>query len=176
MAIEIHVPTGTRTLGGTTRAVVETLLAKGFQNIDAPESGTLEVELMNADGEEWALQVPEEVSAVDVGEKIKADKEIVRARVGLRLGCFLIFPGFCVLCRPDAYEDFVRDPRARQIVGREALELARAFGAAELIVAGDAASDFLGTDANNWEQFKDVLGEEEIEHKVIPLTAPPRAP
>ena len=66
MAIEIHVPTGTRTLGGTTRAVVETLLAKGFQNIDPPESGKLEVELMNADGKEWAKTVPEEASAEEL--------------------------------------------------------------------------------------------------------------
>jgi hypothetical protein len=169
MSIEIHVPTGGRTLGGTARAVIEALLGKGFQNIDPPESGVLEVELMNADGEEWAKQVPEEASAAEIGDQIKANREIVRVRIGLRLGCFLLFPGFCVLCRPDEYESFESDPRAKQIIGREALELARAFVAKELIVAGDAASDFLGTEANNWDQLKEVLEEEEIEHRVIAI-------
>lgn len=174
MAIEIHVSTQGRTLGGTTRLVLEALLTKGFQNIDPPESGVLEVELMNVDGEEWAKSVPEEASAQEIGEQIKANREIVRVRIGLRLGNFLLFPGFCVLCRPDQYEDFEKDPRARQIVGREALELARAFGAQELIVAGDAASDFLGTEATTWDQLKEVLEEEEIEHRTIELP-PPKA-
>lgn len=172
MSIEIHVPTGGRTLGGTARAVIEALQNKGFQNIDPPESGALEVELMNADGVEWAKAVPEEASAVEIGDQIKADREIVRVRIGLRLGCFLLFPGFCVLCRPDEYESFEGDPKAKQIIGREALELARAFGAKELIVAGDAASDFLGTEANNWDQLKDVLEEEEIEHRLIVIPPP----
>lgn len=172
MPIEIHVPTVGRTLGGTVRAVLETLQAKGFQNIDPPESGVLEVELMNVDGEEWAKSVPEEVSAQELGEQIKGNREIVRVRIGLRLGHVLMFPGFCVLCRPDEYEQFENDPRARQIIGREALELARAFGALELIVAGDAASDFLGTEANTWDQLKDVLQEEEIEHRLIELGKP----
>jgi hypothetical protein len=172
MAIEIHVPTGSRTLGGTTRAVLEILLAKGFQNIDPPESGKLEVELMNVDNEEWAQTIPDDASPTEIGDEIKADREILRARVGLRLGCILLFPGFCVLSRPDAYEDFERDPRARQIIGREALELARAFGAKELVVAGDAASDFLGTEATTWEQFCDVLEEEEIPHKHIQIPDP----
>lgn len=174
MAIEIHVSTQGRTLGGTARLVLEALLTKGFQNIDPPESGVLEVELMNVDGEEWAKHVPEEASAQEVGEQIKANREIVRVRIGLRLGNFLLFPGFCVLCRPDEYEDFEKDPRARQIIGREALELARAFGAQELIVAGDAASDFLGTEATTWDQLKEVLEEEEIEHRSIELP-PPKA-
>jgi hypothetical protein len=172
MAIEIHVSTQGRTLGGTVRAVVETLLAKGFQNIDPPESGVLEVELMNVEGEEWAKLLPEELSAAELGDQIKANREIVRVRVGLRLGHFLLFPGFCVLCRPDEYEDFEKDPRARQIIGRESLELARAFGATELIVAGDAASDFLGTEATTWEQLLDVLEEEEIEHRRIEIPPP----
>ncbi len=171
MAIEIHVPAGTRTLGGATRAVLEMLLSKGFQNIDPPVSGKLEIELMNADGEEWAKSVPEEASAAEIGDEIKANREIVRARIGLRLGCFLLFPGFCVLCRPDEFTDFERDPRARQIIGREALELARAFTAKELIVAGDAASDFLGTEANTWEQLCDLLEEEEIPYKRIEIPA-----
>jgi hypothetical protein len=172
MGIEILVSTQGRTLGGTVRLVLEALIAKGFQNIDPPESKVLEVELMNVDGEEWAKNVPEEASAAEMGDQIKANREIVRVRVGLRLGCFLLFPGFCVLSRPDEYEDFEKDPRARQIIGREALELARAFGAQELIVAGDAASDFLGTEATTWEQLKDVLEEEEIEHRRIELPPP----
>ena len=171
MGIEIHVPAGTRTLGGVTRAILEMLLSKGFQNIDPPESGKLEVELMNADGEEWAKGVPEEASAAEIGDEIKANREIVRARISLRLGCFLLFPGFCVLCRPDEFSDFERDPRARQIIGREALELARAFAAKELIVAGDAASDFLGTEANTWDQLCNVLEEEEIPYKRIEIPA-----
>ena len=174
MAIEILVPTG-RTLGGSARAVMETLLAKQFVNIDPPESGALEVELMNADGVEWAKNVPEEVTAADLGDQIKADKELVRVRVGLRLGHFLLFPGFCVLCRPDEYEEFEKDKRARQIIGREALELAAAFAAPELVVAGDAASDFLGTEANNWDQLKDILEEEEIPHKVIAIPGAKKA-
>ena len=169
MSIEIHVPTVGRTLGGCVRAVLETLQQKGFQNIDPPESGVLEVEFMNVDGEEWAKNVPEEASPSEIGEQIKANREIVRVRIALRLGCFLLFPGFCVLSRPDEYEQFEADPRARQIIGREALELARAFGATELIGAGDAASDFLGTEANTWEQLKDVLTEEEIEHRTIEI-------
>ena len=132
----------------------------------------LEVEMMNADGEEWAQNVPEEASAAEIGEQIKADREIVRVRIGLRLGNFLLFPGFCVLCRPDEYEAFESDPRAKQVVGREALELARAFGAGELIVAGDAASDFLGTEATTWEQLLDVLEEEEIPHRRIQIPPP----
>lgn len=170
MAIEIHVPTVGRTLGGCVRAVLETLLQKGFTNIDPPESGVMEVELTDGDkGEEWARHVPEEVSPSELGEQIKSNKYIVRVRIGLRLGHFLLFPGFCVLWRPDEYEQFENDPRARQIIGREALELARAFGATELIVAGDAASDFLGTEANTWDQLKDVLVEEEIPHRVIEI-------
>ena len=108
--------------------LLEALLTKGFQNIDPPESGVLEVELMNVDGEEWAKSVPEEASAQEIGEQIKANREIVRVRIGLRLGNFLLFPGFCVLCRPDQYEDFEKDPRARHIVGREALARVRQEG------------------------------------------------
>ena len=73
-----------------------------------------------------------------------------------------------MLCRPDEYEDFENDPRARQIVGREALELARAFAAKELIVAGDAASDFLGTEANTWPM--DAMDDQPAARKVLTLT------
>jgi hypothetical protein len=172
MAIEILVPAGGRTLGGATRAVLEALLSKGFQNIDPPDSGVLEVELRNVDDEEHARSVPDEFSPTDIADEIKADKEILRVRIGLRLGCFLLYPGFCVLSRPDDYDAFESDPRARQVIGREALELARAFAARELIVCGDAASDFLGTEATTWEQLRDVLEEEEIPHKRIEIPAP----
>jgi hypothetical protein len=166
--IEILLPTA-RTLGGSVRAVLEQLLGPGFQNIDPPEGVPLEVELMNVDGEEWAKSVPGDTSPADLGDAIKANREIVRVRIGLRLGCFLLYPGFVVLSRPDEYEEFERDPRARQIIGREALELARAFGSQELVVAGDAATDFLGTEATTWEGLKDVLEEEEIPHKLIEI-------
>ncbi len=166
MAIEILVTTS-RTLGGATRAVLEQLLGPGFMNIDALETLPIEVELTNVESEEWGEMVPEDISIADLGEKIKADREILRARVPLRLGHFLLFPGFVSLCRPDNYEEFMADPRARQIVGRESLELASAFGAAEIIICGDAATDFLGTDATTWDELKDVLREEAIDHQVI---------
>jgi hypothetical protein len=166
--IEILLPTA-RTLGGTSKAVLEALLARGFQNIDPPEAETIEVEFMNVDGEEWAKVVPDDASPHDLGEEIKANREIVRVRIALRVGAFLLFPGFVVLARPDDFEAFESDPRARQIIGREALELARAFGSAELIVAGDAATDFLGTEANTWDQLCDVVEEEEIPHRRIKI-------
>ena len=42
------------------------------------------------------------------------------------------------------------------------------------MVAGDAATDFLGSDANNWEQLKDIVDEEEIPHRVVAVP-PPKA-
>lgn len=168
VAIEILIPTP-RTLGGATRAVIEQLLGPGFVNIDAPSDAALEVELTNVDMEEWGEFVPEDIAPAELGEKIRSDKEILRVRVPLRLGHFLLFPGFVVLCRPDEYEEFIGDPRARQIIGRESLELAHAFGAPELIVAGDAATDFLGTEATDWESLKEVLVEEEIEHQLVEI-------
>ena len=168
MPIEILVPT-VRTLGGATRAVVEQCLGPGFMNIDAAETDSLEVELMKVDMEAWSVQVPDDLSSADLGEKIKQEREIVRTKVPLRLGHFTLFPGFVILCRPDEYDAFEEDPRARQIIGREALELAQAFDAEELVVAGDAASDFIGHDVTDWPSLKDVLDEEEIPHTVIPL-------
>ena len=168
MALEILIPT-VRTLGGATRAVLEQLLGSGFLNIDAAESTPYEVELTNVDGDEWGEFVPEDVSVADLGEKVKGDKEILRVRVPLRLGHFLLFPGFVALCRPDDYEEFMADPRARQIVGREALELAHAFGATEILICGDAATDFLGTEATHWDDLKEVLKEEEVPHQLIVL-------
>ncbi|MGE0192010.1 MAG: hypothetical protein AB7T63_08195 [Planctomycetota bacterium] len=168
MAIEILIPT-TRTLGGAARVLLQQLQVKGFQNIDPPESPNLEVEVMNVDGESTPRMVPEDISAEDLGEEIKANRELVCVRIPLRLGHFLLFPRFVVLCRPDDYDDFVNDPRARQIIGREALELAHSFQSPELIVCGDAASDFLGTEATTWEELKDVLDEEEVPHRIIEL-------
>ncbi|MCB9830698.1 MAG: hypothetical protein H6806_13180 [Planctomycetes bacterium] len=168
MAIEILIPT-TRTLGGAARVLLQQLQTKGFQNIDPPESQNLEVEVMNVDGESAPRMVPEDISAEDLGEEIKANRELVCVRIPLRLGHFLLFPRFVVLCRPDDYDDFINDPRARQIIGREALELAHAFQSPELIVCGDAATDFLGTEATTWEELKDVLDEEEVPHRMIEL-------
>lgn len=168
MAIEILVPT-TRTLGGAARVILLQLLGPGFANIDGPEESPLEVEVMNVDGEEWPKMVPDEISPDQLGDEIKANREIVRVRIPLRLGHFLLFPGFVALCRPDDYDDFIDDPRARQIIGRESLELAHAFGSTELMIAGDAATDFLGTEATTWEALKDVVNEEEIEHRVLEL-------
>jgi len=51
------------------------------------------------------------------------------------------------------------------------LELAQAFLAPEIVIAGDAASDFLGSEATTWEGIKDVLEEEKIPHTVIPIPA-----
>ena len=166
--IEILIPTS-RTLGGAVRAVLEQLLGPGFVNIDAPEASAFEVELTTVEMDETGELVPEDISPADLGEKVKADKEILRARVPLRTGHFLLFPGFVVLCRPDEYEEFMTDPRARQIIGRESLELAHAFGAHELIVAGDAATDFLGNEATDWDSLKEVLAEEEIPHELLKL-------
>lgn len=170
MPIEILVPT-TRTLGGAVRAIAEQLLGPGFLNIDAPEGSSIEVELTNVDMDEWSQVLPDDTDPAALGEAIRQDKEIVRVRIALRLGHFLLFPGFVVLCRPDDYEEFRDDPRARQIIGRESLELANALGASELVVAGDAATDFLGTEATDWAGLKEVLQEEEIPHQVVTLPA-----
>jgi len=168
MPIEILVPT-TRTLGGATRAVLEQLLGPGFVNIDAPEETSIPVELMTVDMKAWEESVPADVSTEDLGERIKADKRIVRVKIGLRLGWFMLFPGFVILCRPDDYEAFQADPRARGIIGRESLELAQAFHAPELVVCGDAVSDFIGHEVTDWDGLKEVLQEEELPHQVVRL-------
>lgn len=168
MAIEILIPT-TRTLGGATRALIEVMTGPGFVNIDAPDTPELEVELMNLDMEAWPKRVPTEISAADLGDLIKADKEIVRAKIPLRIGNFTLFPRFVILCRHDEYEAFTDDPRARQIIGRESLELAQAFGAPELIVCGDAASDFIGHEVTDWDSLKEILDAEEIPHTLVPI-------
>ena len=168
VSIEILIPT-TRTLGGATSAILQQLLGPGFANIDRPETESIEVELTNVDSREWGEFVPDDKSPQELRDMIKDDKEILRVRIPLRLGHFLLFPGFVVLCRPDDYEEFASDPRSRQIIGRESLELANAFMAPELIVCGDAATDFLGTDANDWASLKEVLTEEEIPHTAIQI-------
>lgn len=168
VAIEILVPT-TRTLGGAARAILEQLLGPGFQNIDRPESEDIRVEMMNVDHEETAVFVPGDKGAAELGEEIKGNRELVRVRIELRLGNFLLFPRFVILQRPDDYEAFLTDARARQIIGRESLELARAFQAPEVLVAGDAASDFLGEDATDWASLKDVLEAEEVPHNVVTI-------
>ena len=168
MAIEILVPT-TRTLGGTARALLEQLLGPGFQNIDAPEGDDIRVEMMDVDHKEEAVFVPSDQGAAELGEAIKANRELVRVRIELRLGNFLLFPRFVILQRPDDFNAFSTDARARQIIGRESLELARAFNANELIVAGDAASDFLGEDATDWATLREVLEVEEVPHQVVTI-------
>ena len=168
MPIEILLPTA-RSLGGAVRAVVEQILGPGFVNIDGRDADAVEVELTNVDMKTWGQLVPEDASPAELGEAVKADKEIVRARIPLRIGHFLLFPGFVVLCRPDDYEAFASDPRARQIIGRESLELAHAFGAHELVVAGDVVTDFLGTEIVKWEDVESVLDEEKIPHQVVRL-------
>jgi len=168
MAIEILIPT-TRTLGGATRALIEVVTGPGFTNIDGPDTDEIEVELMKLDMHAWPLRVPTEVSPADLGNQIKADKEIVRTKIPLRSGNFMLFPGFVILCRHDDYEAFLEDPRARQIVGREALELAQAFQAPELIICGDTASDFIGHEANDWQSLKEILGAEELPHTLIEI-------
>ena len=170
MPIEILLPT-TRTLAGATRAVLEQLEGPGFLNIDGPQTPYALVEMTNVDGDEWPKRVPEEISTLELTDVIKADREIVRIRIHLRIGSFLLFPGFVILCRPDDYGDFESDPRARQILGRESLELAQAFVSPELIVVGDAASDFLGTEVTTWEALKDLLEEEDVPHTVIQIPA-----
>ncbi len=168
MAIEILLPT-TRTLGGATRALLEVLAGPGFVNIDAAEGTEIEVELMNLDMEAWPKRVPTELSAADLGDLIKSDKEIVRAKIPLRTGNFTLFPRFVILCRHDEYEAFEEDPRARQIIGRESLELSQAFGAREIVICGDAASDFIGHEVTDWDTLKEILASEEIPHTVVPI-------
>ncbi len=167
MGIEILLQTD-RSLAGATRSVLDRLLGAGFENVDPPEDGRVELDCLDGEsGEEWGLVAPE-TSAQDAFGRIKSAKSTVRVKVGLRTGQFILFPGFVVLSRPeDEYDDFEADPRARQIILREALEVARHFSAREIVVAGDAASDFIGTDATTWPALKEVLVEEDIPHRVL---------
>src|SRR5262245_44113881 len=107
---------------------------------------------------------------MDAFGKIKEKTTTVRVTVKLAHGHLLLFPGFVVLSRPDAdFEEFTEDESAKEIALREAFELGRTFRAREVLIAGDAASDFLGTEATSWEGLKDVVEEEEVEHTVLPV-------
>jgi hypothetical protein len=172
MAIETLFPTE-RSLASATRLVLDRLTGAAFENIDPPEDGRIEVDCLDGEsGDEWGLVVPE-ASPMDAFLKIKEKETTVRVTVKLRTGQILLFPGFVVLSRTEEdFEDFTSDPRARQILLRESFELARAFGAREVVLAGDAPSDFLGTEATSWQGLKDVLEEEEMEHTIVPVPRP----
>jgi hypothetical protein len=174
MTIEILLRTD-RSIAGATRVVLDKMLGGGFENIDGPEDARIEVDCLNGEtGEEWGFVAPE-TSAMEAVSRIREAPTTVRVKVGLRSGHVILFPGFVTLLRPeDDFEEYSEDPRAKHIIQREAFELGRTFAAKELIVAGDAASDFLGTDATTWEGLKEVLAEEEVPHRV--LEVPPKAP
>ncbi len=169
MAIETLLSTE-RSLAGATRLVLDRALGQGFENIDSPEDGRIEMDCLDGEtGDEWGMATPE-VTPMEAFTRIKEKPTTVRVRMCLRTGCFLLFPGFVVLQRPeDDYDAFEEDPRARQIILREAMEVGRQFGAREVVIAGDAASDFLGTETTTWEGLKEVLAEEEIPHRVLPV-------
>jgi len=171
MAIEILLHTE-RSLAATTRMILDRMTGAGFENIDAPEDGNLEVDCLDGDsGEEWGFTAPE-TTPMSAFAKIKEKATTVRVMVKLRLGHLMLYPGFVVLSRPvDDFDAFEDDPRAKQIILREAFELGRTFGVHEIIVAGDAASDFLGTEATSWEGLKSVLEEEDIPHSLLPVPA-----
>lgn len=174
MGIEILMTTQ-RSIAAATRSLLDKLIAAGLENVDPPEEGRIEVDCLNGEtGEEWGFVAPE-TSAMDAFTKIKEATSTVRVKIGLRMGHFILYPGFVVLSRPENdFDEFDEDPRAKQIVLREAFELGRLMGAREVLVAGDAASDFLGEDATDWEGLKTILEEEDVPHKVIPV--PPKAP
>ncbi|MCC7137932.1 MAG: hypothetical protein IT460_05820 [Planctomycetes bacterium] len=173
MAIETLLHTE-RSLAAATRVVLDKLTGAGFETIDGPEDGRLEVDCLDGDtGDEWGFVAPE-TSPMAAFTEIKAKPTTVRVSVKLAHGQLLLYPGFVVLSRPDAdYDEFEDDDRAKQIALREAFELARTFHAREVLLAGDAASDFLGTEATSWEGLKDVLEEEDVPHVVLPV--PPKA-
>jgi hypothetical protein len=178
MTIEILLTTE-RSIAGATRLVLDKMLGQGFETIDGPEDGRVEVDCLNGEtGEEWGFVAPD-VSAMEAFTKIKEAPSTVRVKVGLRAGHVLLYPGFVALSRPEAdYEEYEEDPRAKQIVHREVLELARTFGAKEVLVVGDAATDFLGNDATTWDGLKEVLEDEEVPHRLVrpATTKPPAAP
>lgn len=173
MAIETLLTTE-RSLAGATRSILDKVRGAGFENIDGPEDGRIEIDCLDGEtGDEWGMATPE-VSPMDAFSRIKEKPSTVRVRLCLRTGCFLLFPGFVVLQRPeDDYDAFEEDPRARHIILREAMEVGRHFGAREVIVAGDVASDFLGTEATTWDGLKEVLEDEEVPHRVMPVGTVP---
>lgn len=159
-----------RSLAAATRMILDRMTGKGYEFIDAPEDGRIEIDCLNGETDvEWGVVAPE-LSAMDVFLKIKEETKTVRVKIRLRSGHLILFPGFIVLSRPeDEFDDFEEDPRAKQIILREAFELGRHFGTRELIIAGDAGSDFLGTEATTWLGLKEVLEEEDIQHVLLPV-------
>jgi hypothetical protein len=173
MGIEILVTTS-RSLAASTRSMLDRLVAAGFEYVDPPEDGRLEVDCLDGEsGEEWGFVSPE-TSPMDAFTKIREKASTVRVKIGLRTGHLILFPGFVVLSRPeDEFDDYEEDARAKAIIQREALELARHAGAKEVLIAGDAASDFLGEEATTWAQLLEVLEEEDVPHKVLAASAKP---
>lgn len=169
MAIETLLHTE-RSLAAATRVVLDRLLGAGFQNVDGPLDGRVEIDCLDGDtGEEWGLVAPP-VTAMEAFAKIKEKPTTVRVSVRLAHGHLLLFPGFVALSRPAAdYEEFEEDNRAKQIALREAFEVARLFHAREVLLVGDAATDFLGTEATSWEGLKEVLEEEGLPHTLLPV-------
>jgi hypothetical protein len=169
MAIETLLHTE-RSLAAAARVVLDRLLGPGFDNIDAPEDGRIEVDCLDGDsGEEWGFVAPD-VGAMDAFAKIKERPTTVRVAIRLRHGQLMLFPGFVALSRPDGdYDEFEEDERAKQIALREAFELGRTFHAREVLLAGDAATDFLGTDATSWDGLKTVLEDEDVPHTILPV-------
>jgi hypothetical protein len=159
-----------RSLAAATRMILDRMTGKGFEFIDAPEDGRIELDCLNGEtDQEWGVVAPE-TSPMEVFLKIKDQPTTVRVKVRLRSGHLILFPGFVVLSRPeDEFDDFEDDARVKQIILREAFELGRLFGTSELIIAGDAGSDFLGTEATTWVGLKEVLEEEAVPHVLLPV-------
>src|SRR5262249_13969777 len=77
MAIETLLHTE-RSLAAATRMVLDKLLSNGFENIDPPEDGRVEIDCLDGDsGEEWGFVAPE-VGAMDAFAKIKEKTTTVR--------------------------------------------------------------------------------------------------
>jgi len=171
MAIETLLHTE-RSLAAATRLVLDKLAAGGLENVDGPEDGRIEVDCLDGDsGDEWGFVAPE-TSAMDAFSKIKEKPTTVRVGIRLEHGQVMLFPGFVVLSRPEAdFEEFEDDENAKEIALREAFELGRLFRAREVLIVGDAASDFLGTEVTSWEGLKDYLVDEDVPHTVLPVPA-----
>jgi len=171
MGIEILLTTS-RSLAASTRSMLDKLVSSGFENVDPPEDGRIEVDCLDGEsGEEWGFVAPE-TTAQEAFGKIKEKPTTVRVKVSLRSGHLILFPGFVVLSRPDdEYDDFEEDLRAQHIILREAMEIGRYVGVKEVLIAGDAASDFLGEEATTWSELLEVLSEEEVPHKVVTVSS-----
>jgi hypothetical protein len=169
MAIETLLHTD-RSLAAATRLVLDKIHGHGFENVDGPEDGRIEVDCLDGDtGDEWGFVAPE-TSPMDAFSKIKEKPTTVRVSIRLEHGHLLLYPGFVVLSRPESdYEEFEEDERAKEIALREAFEIGRMFRVHEVLIAGDAASDFLGTEATSWEGLKEVLIDEDVPHTILPV-------